>query len=155
MNASMEIKGLKELNKELKKLPKDIRTKTLNFAVGKSARMLRDLAIQMVPVDTGNLKSAIVAGLAPKRERVSQWESKYRVKVKPKGKITVLTRGKSRRSNSTYYARMVEEGTSKMPARPFMRPAFQLGRGMAVQMFSTNLNKRIIAANKKIGRIVK
>ncbi len=152
MEAKFEIKGLDALNKELKKLPEDFRTKALNGAVGTAARLLRDEAIKNVPVDTGNLKTAI---RAQKKKSHSKYIGLYKVNVNPKGKITVLTRGKGRRSTSTYYARMVEDGTMKMRPRPFMRPAFIGRRKDAIQTFQKILDKKIGFYQRKIARLAK
>ena len=150
MEASFEIKGLAELNKELKKLPEDFRNKSLNGATGGASRVIRDQAIQLVPEDTGNLRMAI---RAQKKKSFSPWLAKYQVNINPRGKVTILTRGKKRRSSSTYYGRMVEEGTAKMPARPFMRTAFAFKKREAVETFQRILDKKIAFYNRKIQRL--
>ena len=150
MDANFKIKGLKELNKELKSLPSDMRNKALAGATGAAARLIRDQAISNAPDDTGNLKGAI---RSQKKKGRSKWVSKYQVNIKPKGKITILTRGKNRRSNSTYYARFIEDGTVKHPAAPFMRPAYQAKKEQAVQEFKRVLSKKIDFYNRKIKRL--
>ena len=153
VDANFKIKGLDALNKELKKLPDDMRTKALNGALLASTKILKDRAIAYVPVDTGNLRGAIKAGRAPKKQQVSKWNPKYKVSIKKKGKVTILSRGKKRRSNSTFYARIVEEGSSKMQPRPFMRQAFISTRGQAVRVFAKILDKKIAFFNKKLQRL--
>lgn len=166
MEANFKIKGLDELNKELKRLPEDFRNKALAGAVGSASRILRDQAIAFAPSDTGNLKGAI---RAQKKKSPSKYLGIYQVNVKKKGKVTILrtARGKkakakgeaikrgNRSTNSTYYARMVEEGTSKMAARPFMRTAFALKRQAAVAEFTKQLDKKIKFYQRKIARMVK
>lgn len=152
MDASFQIKGLDALNKELKRLPEDFRSKALNGAVGVAARLLRDEAIKNVPVDTGNLKTAI---RSQKKKAHSKYIGLYQVNVNPKGKVTSLSRGKSRRSTSTYYHRFVEDGTVKQPARPYMRPAFMSKRAEAVKTFGRILDKKIGFYQRKIARIAK
>lgn len=160
MKADFKIKGLKELNRELKQLPEDFRNKALNNSVLHAAKVPMQEAIALAPRDSGNLASAIRVS---KRKSHSKWVSKYAVNVKSKGKITVLGRGKNKRSNSTYYALMVEEGhkTSKgggkgwVSARPFMRPAFMRKRREAVSVFAKRLDQRITFFNNKIKRLSK
>lgn len=147
MDADFNIRGLKELNKELKSLPEDFRTKSLNGAVAASARVLRNEAIKNAPSDTGNLKTAI---RAQKKRSKTKYIGLYQVNVKPKGKVTILTRGKKRRSNSTYYARFLEDGTKKMPPQPFMRPAFMSKREESVRTFRKVLDRKIRLSQKKI-----
>ena len=156
MDANFKIKGLDELNKELKRLPENFRTSALNGATKMATIPLKEAAVAFVPVGTGNLKESIMAGLAPKKERVSKWESKHKVKIKPKGKIKVKRWRKGQGSymtSTTFYARMVEEGTSKMPARPFMRTAFTLKRRESVAKFREALDKKIAFYNRKIQRL--
>lgn len=155
MQFDYKIEGLKELNRELKALPEDMRNKALNGATGAAARVIRDEAIQNAPVDSGNLKSAIFSGIAPKGRRFSKWVSMYRVGIRKRGKITVLGRGKNKRSNSTYYARFLEDGTAKMSAQPFMRPAFDSKKEEAVRTFRTVLGKRVAFYQRKIARLRK
>ena len=150
MEAKFDIKGLKELNKELKKLPDDFRAKALNNSVLHAAKVPMQEAINLVPRDSGNLASAIRVS---KRKTHSKWVSKYSVNIKSKGKITVLGRGKNKRSNSTYYARFLEDGTSKHPPAPFMRPAFERKKEEAVKVFAERLDKRITFFNNKIKRL--
>ena len=155
MDATFKIKGLDELNKELKKLPEDMRTKALNGALLASTKIMKERAISYVDVDTGNLRGAIKAGRAPKKQQISKWNPKYKVSIKKKGKVTILTRGKKRRTSSTYYARYLEEGTSKMQPKPFMRPAFISTRASAVRTFSKILDKKIAFYNRKLQRLRK
>ena len=150
MDANFKIKGLKELNKLLKSLPEDFRSKALAGAVGAASRVIRDKAIENVPIDSGNLKTAI---RAQKKKSPSKWLGKYQVNINPKGKITVLGRGKKGRSTATYYGRMVEEGTSKQSAQPFMRTAFALKKQEAVRVFSVVLDKKIGFYQRKIKRL--
>ena len=157
MEAKFEMKGLKELNKELKRLPEDFRTKALNGATAAATRHLRDLAIAKAPSDTGNLKTAIKAFKAPKKEQYSKWVSIQKVGIK-KGKITILTRGKKRRTKSAYYALYIEEGGSKMKGdniQPFIRPAFLQGRAESIRIFTKILDKKIAFYQRKIARLRK
>ena len=150
MDANFKIRGLNQLNKELKLLPEDLRNKALNGAVGAAARVLRDEAMRNVPVDTGNLKGAI---RSQKKKTPSKYIGKHQVNIKPRGRVTILTRGRNRRSSSTYYAKFIEEGSSKTPARPFMRTAFAAKRGDSVKTFQKTLDRRIVLAQKRIKRL--
>lgn len=161
MDVDFKINGLKELNRELKALPEDMRNKALNGAVGAATRVLRDEAIQNAPVDSGNLKSAIFSGIAPKSKRFSKWVSMYRVGIRKRGKITPLSQGGKKRSNLAYYAKFIEEGgffrggRVPRPAQPFMRPAFDSKKEEAVRTFRTVLGKRVAFYQRKIARLRK
>jgi HK97 gp10 family phage protein len=67
----------------------------------------------LVPVDSGKLKDSI---------RVT------RLKGDPKQNIRVYAG--NRNKGGAFYAHMVEYGTVKMKARPFLRPAIESTKGM-------------------------
>ena len=140
MEAEFNIKGLAALNKELKRLPEDFSKKALAGAVGAAARLLRDAAKDNVPVNTGNLKSAL---RAKKKKTHSKYISNYAANIKSKGANGV----------PSYYGFIVENGSNKMPARPFMRTAFDENREQAVMVFNRILDKKIKFYQRKIERM--
>src|SRR5574337_1230655 len=84
-----------------------------------------------------------VAGLSElKRELSSPTKQTFFVGVR-KGK-KYRNQGKSGNlSMDAYYASWVEFGTSKMAARPFMRPGFEAKKNAAVEAIKDYLAKRI------------
>jgi HK97 gp10 family phage protein len=72
----------------------------------RAGHLVAESARGLVPVRTGKLKSTI---------RV------VRLKGDPKQNIRVYAG--NRQKEGAYYAHMVENGTIKSPARPFLRPA--------------------------------
>jgi len=138
-DVSFEIKGLKELNRELKQLPEDFRTKALNTAVRNMANVIKDQAVENAPKASGFLASSIKTKIAPKKSRFSKYISRYIV----------------RPSKNAYYAHMIEDGTVKQPAQPFMRPAFMAKKEAAVRKFREVLDRRIFLANRKIKSLQK
>lgn len=65
---TIQISGLKELQKKLKTLPQDL-IDDVDFAMGDAARKYESLAAQAAPVDQGRLKGEITSY----REAVMQW----------------------------------------------------------------------------------
>jgi len=106
---STEIKGLEELISKLNGLPDKLETKVVRAAIRKGAILMRDKARDKVPVDTGTLKKSI----------------KIRNNRSEKGIISFKIGPTSDKKKGTdvFYGRFVEFGTSKMAAKPFMRPA--------------------------------
>lgn len=106
---STEIKGLEELISKLNGLPDKLETKVVRSAVRKGAILVRDKAREKVPVDTGTLKKSI----------------KVRNNRSGKGIISfkIGPTSDKKRGTDIFYGRFVEFGTSKMAAKPFMRPA--------------------------------
>ena len=87
----------------------------------KAGEVVAERARGLVPVDTGALKASI---------RV------VRLKGDPKQNIRVYAgnrvQGGSRMKGAArgaFYAHMVEYGTVKMPAKPFLRPALNASKG--------------------------
>jgi HK97 gp10 family phage protein len=74
--------------------------------LARAGELVADKARQNVPVKSGKLKASI---------RVT------RLKGDPKQNIRVYAG--SRQKGGAFYAHMVEYGTVKMPAKPFLRPA--------------------------------
>lgn len=80
-----------------------------------AAGYVMGLARQKVPVDSGALRDSI---------RVT------RLKGDPKLNIRVYAGNRKQRGEGgAFYAHMVEYGTVKMPAKPFLRPALHECKG--------------------------
>lgn len=85
------------------------------------------------------------------RELSSLVKQTYIVGVR-KGKKYRNQGKKGNLSQDAWYARFVEFGTSKMAARPFMRPAFEAKKGDAVAAIKAYLERRIPAEVTKLAR---
>ncbi len=109
MFVSVKLLGAKELDRKLRKLEPKIGKKVIKGALREAAKMILKVAKQKVPVDTGALKKDL----------------KVRAMKRKKGRYGVLIGtaagwGKGK----TFYGAYLEFGTSKRPAKPFLRPAF-------------------------------
>ena len=62
-----------------------------------------------------------------------------------------VKRGKNVLNLDAYYGAFVEFGTSKMAARPFMRPAFETRRDYAIEAMRAYLAERIPRELEKAG----
>lgn len=100
---SVEILGLRELDRALQELAWPAARRALRKGMRKGANVVRDEVRAKAPVDTGNLKRRIRT-----RER-SEEEGNMRFAVEI--------------PRSAFYGRFLEYGTSKMAAKPFLRPA--------------------------------
>ncbi len=80
-----------------------------------AGQIIADKARQKVPVQSGNLRDSI---------RVT------RLKGDPKQNIRVYAGNRKKRDQGgAFYAHIVEYGSVKMPAKPFLRPALNECRG--------------------------
>ncbi|MFA5075632.1 MAG: HK97-gp10 family putative phage morphogenesis protein [Candidatus Babeliales bacterium] len=96
----------------------------------KAGEMVASRARQIVPVDTGTLKSTI---------RVT------RLKGDPKMNIRVYAGSREKGGSmqkgavrGAFYAHMVEFGTVKMKARPFLRPALNASKGSILDIMGSD-----------------
>lgn len=122
----MRIEGAKELDRVLKRLPKKIRGKVLRQALMAGARVIRKAMRQRAPVRTGKLQMSIAA----RRDRgAERGGASVAVKVGPLG------RG--------FYGMFIEFGTSRQPARPWARPAFEESKNEALDKTGGQLGKAI------------
>ena len=94
----------------LKQFPQNIQNNVLVGAVRAGAKPLVDAAKANVPVDTANLKKSIGINRKKTKDKSQVW-------------FTVSPRKGGKKDG--FYVHMVEFGTSKMAAQPFMRPAFE------------------------------
>jgi HK97 gp10 family phage protein len=155
------IQGLPELKAALMQLPKEIQGKVLADAVKPAAMMIRDRARDRAPQLTGLVKKAIVAYRARKSDpsRII-YEVGVTMKIRRAGEIITGSRKKLRqiraetgkKAMTAFYWRFLEFGTKKMPARPFLRPAFEELKMKALEQIKDSLSAAIEKAAAKLGR---
>lgn len=153
---STEVKGLKELNEALKELPERVARNVLRGAAGAGAAVIRKEAQHRAPVYTGpisqghpppgTLKKAIRQ--SQQRQLSSLVQQTFHISVR-----ATTARGKAGvKALGAYYWRFVEFGTSKMAARPFMRPAFEAKKLAAVEAIRAYMAERIPREADKLNK---
>ena len=143
------VKGLRELGLAMQALSADMAGKVARQATAAGAGVVRKAARDAAPVDTGNLKAAVVMKRLPKRE--TNLTEEYVVTVR-KGKKSDAVKGRAgrgRQGKDAYYARFVEFGTVKLPARPFMRPALENNTQKATDAVASRLKQRLAKVSPK------
>jgi HK97 gp10 family phage protein len=141
------VTGLKELQAALKALPANIARNVLRGAVNAGATVIREEAKARAPrysgppikgqPPPGTLKRALYQKQI--REKSSAVLQTFFVGVRQGRSAKKTKKG----SIDAWYARFLEFGTSKMAARPFMRPAFEAKKMAAVQAIKDYLLRRI------------
>lgn len=150
MEVKVQIKGLREIGEAMKSLPGRMDQRLLHRGLTAGARLVRDDARARVPMlqvpdprrTRGLLRRMIqVARVRPEPGmRATVWVRMRMLSGRRAAawKQRMATSGKrwagSFNPNDPYYWKFVEFGTSKMPARPFMRPAFESRKLAAVEM---------------------
>lgn len=123
-----EVKGLEALINNLHALPEKVEKRVIRAAVRQGANIIKGKAQNYVRVDEGDLKKSIkVKG----------------VRGKP-GTIAFVIRPTSnkKKGKNVFYGRFQEFGTSKMAAKPFMRPAYdEAGQDVIDKVINTIKSK--------------
>lgn len=135
---SVKVEGLRELGERMRGLSEQVNNRIARAATAAGAVVIRNAAQAKVPVDTGNLKKNIIVKRLPKGE--SSLTSEHIVTVR-QGKLTKKQKDKG--LEDAYYGKFVEYGTAKMPARPYLRPAFDQNKEKAVEAIKDRIKKRI------------
>jgi HK97 gp10 family phage protein len=130
---AIEVKGLAELKRRLALMPEAIQKKVSKGMVASAAAVFQREAVARAPVypgqvgknhpPPGTLKSAIY------QFRWSQQSGGTR-----EAWLVTVRRGRTAKGSiDAYYAHIVEYGSVKMSARPFMRPAFEVKKQEATE----------------------
>ena len=128
VSMNIKIEGAKELENKLKGFEPKIGRKVIRQALRKAAKVILIAAKANVPVVTGDLKKSLkVRALKKKRHRY--------------GVMVAISAGWFK--GKTFYGAFVEFGTSRMPAKPFMRPAYDSEKDKAGMVLRSELKKGI------------
>jgi HK97 gp10 family phage protein len=161
MTVEFKIEGLENLQKNLRLLPKEVQNKGAKFAGRKAANVIRNAAIANArKIDDSKTANDIAKNIAvrfsPKIFKATG-NLQFRIGVLGGAKEYAKTRknvrsgkaGKSYKTDGssgnpggdTFYWRFVEFGTSRVKARPFLRPAIIENSQAATNEFSLQFNK--------------
>lgn len=122
-----QIDGMDILDKEISGMVRQLNGAALERAVSAAGdEILKEVEIRS-PVKTGKLKASIRKLIFPKENRAS----------------SIIQVANSKRGGIQHYAVFLEFGTSKMPPKPFMRPAFDVSQLKAVEAFSKALSTEL------------
>ena len=147
MAGAIRVRGASQLIKDLRELGDKIAKKVLRKALDEGAKQLQASASAMAPVDTGRLSAAI------------SWQ-RLRARKGSVGASVFVKKGASRDDPSgAYYAPFVEfghsqataEGTKIVPARPFIRGAFDANADRIANEITAQINAYIQKANQGNG----
>lgn len=158
------IQGLDEVLKKMRAMGPALSGKGAKTAMRKAANVVRDAAkANAAQLDDPNTPNRIADNVAiqfASRTFKRTGDVMFRVGVRGGARQYANTRenrGKQRvgkaysTGGSTFYWRFLEFGTSKMGARPFMRPALEQNVDKATNVAVVELNKSLDRLAKKAG----
>lgn len=141
-SVTISVKGLAELGARMEKLKAEVAVKASRSAVAAAALVVKKAAIVNAPayfeehlvkdalVQPGNLKRNIISKRLPRSPLTAEY--------------IVTVRGKKKDGYAARYGRLVEYGTVKMAAQPFLRPAL-----------ANNIDKAVAAMAKRLDKAIK
>lgn len=139
----------------LNQLPFAIQERVIKGATRKATKVIADEAKRLVPVDTGRLKLSInIAKAKDKDTKINHMKFYVVPKTKMRKTIRATIDGQSAKiktADKAYHAHFVEFGTSKMSAKPFLRPAYENTKRETVDAFK-EYAKRIDKEIEKLRR---
>ncbi len=158
-----KIEGLKETADRLRALPPRLGSKgggPLRYGLMQGAKVILEEAKRLVPRDTGALRDNLITKRHRNPRAVGATE-RYDIGMKG-GTRRLANTARNRRSGragqkvrtagATWYGRLVELGTAKMRAQPFLRPALDGKGGAAVDEFRRAFLRSVEAAERKLAR---
>ena len=116
----MRIEGLEELRDKLLKLKRVTGRKVVRKALNEASKPILRTAKAKVPVDTGLLRKS----LGRKQKSYRGGRSVVIIGPRTGFKREVTVAGKKQVRNPAKYSHLVEFGTRRTAAKPFLRPAF-------------------------------
>jgi HK97 gp10 family phage protein len=131
----IEVKGLQKLEKKLSKLPEKVAKKVVSKAVRAGAKPMLAQARANAPVKTGLTKKSI---------KIRTMKAKW---AKPGYGVHIGVSDKWF-SGEAFYAGMVEFGTVRMAAQPFIRPAYDVTKDESVRITAKALRDGVENAAK-------
>jgi HK97 gp10 family phage protein len=177
---TVKVKGLNELQARLAELPRRLSRQVLEKGLTTGAQPMAAEAQARVPVlavatprrRPGTVKKRIqarrvrprsgmaatvivgVRGLSAGVVRNYKLRKAGRVVSKRGGADFMRGLSAADNPNDPFYWKFLEFGTSKMPARPFLRPAFEAQKGNAVTLAAEEWKKVILQAASELNRPV-
>jgi len=122
-NATVHLEGAEELNQALRSISDRAGGHLLKEAAEAGAEVIRAEAQAQAPKDTGLLSQSLTD--EPKRLQVGRAQ----IDIGP--------------GKEAWYGQLLEKGTSKMPAKPFLRPAFDAKKDAAIEAVR-NILRRLV-----------
>lgn len=156
----VKLDGIEAIKRALADLPKEVQGRPIRNALMSGAKPIRLHAsrIHQWHDDTGFLRTAIVSYAVKKNEH--QYTDQVRVGVLKRRKKRESKKLKAARAKrqarqtkkivTPYYWHYLEFGTSRIAARPFLRPAFESEKSGSAKLITDKMREEVDKAAKKV-----
>ncbi|MCX7208184.1 MAG: HK97 gp10 family phage protein [Proteobacteria bacterium] len=162
MSDGLSVVGNAEIAQKLLDLADIGKRRHVLGALYQGAVVYRKAIEATAPQKTGFLKKSIAAWRVPKRYQLDQNIPEAKAGVvrnvfrlnRPRRVALTGRRAKNKKGSrrfavvNAFYARYVEYGTSKMAAKPFVRPAYAAAQSAAFAAVSNNISKAMARITK-------
>jgi len=147
---SFKVTGAKEIAAALKRLPRDLQRAAETAVLREGAKPIAKAAKARAPQDSGLLKKSI-------GYRVKKVDGVNSARIGPRtGMKQQVTR--KRPNGTTYtetadpnkYSHLVELGSSRNPAKPFIRPAVDASKGDVINAMAKGYEKHLTKTITKL-----
>ncbi|HSX49937.1 MAG TPA: HK97-gp10 family putative phage morphogenesis protein [Cellvibrio sp.] len=159
MAEQVGIRGLEELKKTLNALPQVIGEKVIRSALTAAAKPIREEAKAKAPVlkdpDPRRKPGTIQKNIVTRKSKQDKYGVYVGVKALKAKQIKAFKKKHGKAANNPddpFYWIFSEFGTSKMPAAPFLRPAFESKKYEALQKFENYSKKHIVKQAEKLAK---
>lgn len=139
MKVTAKVSGFKELDAVLKELPRTMQKQVLGNAVAAGARAIRK-----------EVKGAIPVGQDPSPASKKYGSAKSNVRFFRLRRLRRAVAGYRVSMGKAFWMTFYEFGTSRQPARPFFRPAFERASGEAIKAMRDRLAVGLEKAAKQL-----
>lgn len=153
------LEGLDQTVAALRALPSQFASRNggpMRRALFKATKPMRDNAQARAPMDTGTLSMAIFMYRDRNPKASTGANERYIIGVRSKRQRKASKVGRKLGRVGTnfghidaWYWHFKEFGTEKMEKRPFLRPAFESHKGVAVTIFARELGREVEGAVRK------
>lgn len=160
---SVRVEGLRELDANLAQLTKATARNVMKRSLMGAGEIMVAHAKRLVPVETGRLKDAIIAGGKVEAAGAAEY-SQVLSSGGSKADAVKAMRNARRQAGGSYveihcgvsrmafYAHFVEFGTHRTAPRPFIRPAFDAEKNAMVDAIKRDLAANIQKAVSRMQR---
>ncbi len=148
MQFKIKVKGFKELDRVLADLPLAVSRRIISDALKKAAQPVLDSARAKVPVGSGTYRGRPRPHLRDSLDVQPTLSRRQRSKRTVQGDVELFIGPKVGIGQGGRHGHLVEFGTYKMAARPFLRPAWDENKNKVLDIFSKEIWENIKRAIK-------